>query len=474
MPGRHERRTRRSILKASGTVAMAALAGCIEGPGGSSIEEGTGYATFFTLADWGNQVAGEHFTFDHPVTVGEIGHGWDPDFEVLSEAAKREIFLYLDTPEFAWSQDLAATLSADHPEVAQLDLLGALPEAALLTHDDYRAESHEEYDEPADEDTFDLSTFTVGEFHVIDSQEEVPALTWHDGHWDGAIPEIPVDGSRTFKIHVEDSQGHVAPIGEDELFQVHVTISESADEEPVEITTNGDIVTIQGRETGETAVVFSLYANGELKFTSSPEEANISVVESVEHDHDVFHDPHVWTDPVLAIEMIEAIADTLGEVDPDHTSTYQSNAAEYIDEVEELHANLEALVEAAKHKHVILAGHNSFGYISHRHEIEFHTPVGVSPDSDVTLQDIPVLATIVEEHDIDTVLYDPFEAPDPENELPPAVEVLIEDTEVSKALPLSPLAGTNSPWQDAGYGWLEQWREINLPALKAALGVEQY
>lgn len=334
--------TRRSALKAgAGAVAATGVAGCLASPfeGGDDDE---GYAAFFALWDWAEQVGGEHFSFVNPVEAGEMGHGWSPDGDITRNIASSELFIYLDTPEFSWAQDIAAELERDYDDVAVVDLLEGL-ESELLRSD---AEAH---------DTDD-----------------------HDDH-----------------DHSEDDD---------------------------------------------------------------------------HDDHDQFYDPHVWVDPVLATEMVDTIADSLAELDPEHAEEYRENAAAYGERIESVHHQFEELVENAERDVAVLAAHDSFGYLEHRYGFELRTPVGITPNAVESFEDVSGLVDVVESHDIDTVLYDPFEASDPDEDVPQMVEVLFEHTDVENAEPLSATEGTTAEWNDRGWGWIEQMEEMNLPSLRAALG----
>lgn len=456
---------RRFLVGAAAATTGFAFAGCIEGPGGDDIESGTGYAAFFTLADWGNQVGGDTFEFEDPVEAGEMGHGWDPDFDVISKAASREVFLYLDTPEFAWAQDIAETLESDHEAVNVLNGLTAIPEYELLTF----AETREIDGDP--DDDVDPSTFEVGSFDLVDPHDgDIPAW-WHDGHWHGGIPTVPLDDERSLRVHIEGIDGRIPPLDADSPFELSARPADDAPE-VFEAEVSGDHVTLSGIEEGQSLIVFELTVEGGDDFDTTSDPATVTVSDDIDQTGDVFYDPHTWVDPALATEIVSWLGEELGEIDPDNADAYEANAAAYIDEIEQLESDLAALVAGGDTNHVVFAGHHSFGYVANRYNLEFHTPVGIAPDAEVTQSDVSGLIRVIQEHDLDTVLYDPFEAPDPDHEVPPMVDVIVEETGVTPE-PLSAAEGTTPQWRDAGYGWLEQWTEINLPSLEAALSTEE-
>ena len=127
--------SRRSVLRRGAGLAAAgaaaSLAGCSGGGSGGSEGFDSGYAAFFTLNDWANEVAGENATFEDPVDVGQLGHGWTPDGTLAADVAATDAFVYLDSPEFSWAQDLAETLESDYDTVAVVDVLDGLEDDLL-------------------------------------------------------------------------------------------------------------------------------------------------------------------------------------------------------------------------------------------------------------------------------------------------------------------------------------------------------
>lgn len=137
--------TRRTFLSAGAAAAGLGAAGCLDAVGlGDEEIAADGYAAFYPLWDFAEQVGGTALSFTEPVGTGRIGHGWSPDANLVPEVASTELFVYLDTPEFAWAQDIAATLKRDHPDVALIDLFSARD--AVESEADNGGDGHVDHD----------------------------------------------------------------------------------------------------------------------------------------------------------------------------------------------------------------------------------------------------------------------------------------------------------------------------------------
>lgn len=192
------------------------------------------------------------------------------------------------------------------------------------------------------------------------------------------------------------------------------------------------------------------------------------------HDHGgpEHIDPHAWVDPVLAQRMVETIAEELASHDPPNANTYRDNAASYVTELQDVHDQFDQAVRGAPLDIAIFAGHNSYQYLEQRYDFELVTPIGVAPDEEVTSGDIGRLVSLAEEHDMDTVLYDPFESAQPGEDRPELVDVLMEETDIENAAPLTSVAATTPEWNDMNWGWVEQMENVTIPSLEQALTPE--
>ncbi|TKX73316.1 metal ABC transporter substrate-binding protein [Halorubrum sp. GN11GM_10-3_MGM] len=340
--------SRRSVLRLGAGLAVAgtaaSIAGCSGAGDGGSEGFDSGYAAFFTLNDWANEVAGDRASFEDPVDVGQLGHGWTPDGTLAADVAATDAFVYLDSPEFSWAQDLAETLESDYDSVAVIDALDGL-EDDLLDWDHSHGEEEGSHDEG-------------GDGHEGDD---------HDG----------------------------------------------------------------GDET---------------------------------HD-ETRYDPHVWVDPVLAGEMVDAIATGLGEADPDNADAYAANADAYAEELGAVDDAFESIADGAARDVAVLAGHNSFQYLEARYGFRLHSPVGVSPQNEPTTSEISDTIDLVDAEGIDVVLYDRFQSPR-------LAESIVENSEATEAVPVTPAGGTTREWNDAGYGYVEQMTEVNVPAFERAFDAQ--
>ena len=463
-----EQSRRSFVLAGAGTAFGSLLGGCLEDPPGFGSNGDDGYAAFFALWDWAEEISGDVMDFENPVDVGEAGHGWEPPSRLPANVAQSAAFVYLDTPEFAWAQDLANELESDHDDVALIDAMAGLEPHLLEMSGDAGADR-----EADSESAFDPSTLAVRDLDVYDTRSGERVMYWHEDHWHGGVPPIEYDSAVTVESVVVDERGQVVPLGADSAFELDAVVADGAQEGIVEIDATSGRITFEGVSEGRTRIYYRLLHDGSPIWDSSDDLAGVEVVAELETaDRPSFYDPHVWVDPVLAQSMVETIAEGLADIDPDNEETYRANAETYIERMESVHEQFEALATEANRDVVIFVGHDSFGYIDARYDFDIHTPVGISADEVETSGDIAELVELVETHEIETVLYDPFETPNPDDDVPPGVEVIMESTDVSNYEPLTPVEGTTPTWQDAGYGWIEQMEEVNLPSLRLALGVE--
>ena len=451
--------SRRALLKRGagllGVGATTAIAGCSDAVDQATGEFEEGYAAFFTLQDWTNRVAGDNAEFESPVEVGQMGHGFEPTGDLTAEVASTNAFVYLDTPEFSWAQDLARGLETDYDDITVIDGLVGLEDQFLDWDHDHDEDDHDE------DDDYDLHVDT---FEVIDREHDEVIADVDGDHWHGSLPVVEEKEYVSLGANAEDDHGDHIDLGEDEEYQLNARVADGADE-IVTIESHGDHIHVTGEEHGHTELVFQLYHDDHADWESSPLALNV-VHEDEADDHDQgFHDPHVWVDPVLAQDVVDNIADGLARADPDNAEEYFENADAYNAELDAVDDAFEEMMADAERDVAVLAGHDSFQYLEVRYGFELYSPVGVSPEDEPSQNDIADTIEFVNENDIDVVLYDHFGSPN-------LAETIVENSDATDTMSVSPTEGTTEEWNELDYGYVDQMLEVNVPSFRRALGAE--
>jgi zinc transport system substrate-binding protein len=177
-------------------------------------------------------------------------------------------------------------------------------------------------------------------------------------------------------------------------------------------------------------------------------------------------DEHWWMDPVECQNAVDNISAGLADLDPDHADEYEDNAAAFNDELEAIHEEFEDLIERAEKDRIVIGTHDSFQWWYQRYDLTVDSPIGTSPDDEASAQDIEEIEALIEEHDIQHVLYDIGEP----REL---ADSLAEETD-AEVLPLSPIETQLEDHPqindiDPEWGYVDHMYEINFPSLEEAL-----
>ena len=79
-------------------------------------------------------------------------------------------------------------------------------------------------------------------------------------------------------------------------------------------------------------------------------------------------DPHFWQNPVFVVEYVVSIRDSLVEADPEGAPDYKSNAARYIQQLQELDREIASiLAEVPEQRRHLVTFHDAFGHFTRRY-----------------------------------------------------------------------------------------------------------
>jgi len=136
------------------------------------------------------------------------------------------------------------------------------------------------------------------------------------------------------------------------------------------------------------------------------ESAIASEKEAHGHRHGEF-DPHIWLDPLRAVQQVENIRDGLIAVDPDCAEGYKENADLYSKKLKSLNVELDALLKPYKGK-TFVAFHDFATYFADRYSLEAEFLVDL-PEMNPTPADLQRVGAQVKASGLQALLSEPQE-----------------------------------------------------------------
>ena len=134
------------------------------------------------------------------------------------------------------------------------------------------------------------------------------------------------------------------------------------------------------------------------------EEIQEHMTAEEEEDGETEYDEHVWTSPVNAIAITEAVRDALKEADPENAAAYTANAEAYIQKLRELDISLRELVKGAKRQLLVFGDRFPFLYFVREYGLSYAAAFpGCSSGTDVNPATVAHLIDLVKAEKIPVV-----------------------------------------------------------------------
>ncbi len=166
-------------------------------------------------------------------------------------------------------------------------------------------------------------------------------------------------------------------------------------------------------------------------------------------------DPHFWLDPLRMARAADAIASSLGELDPDHAADFRSNAEDLRADLETLDREYAAGLSSCQ-RDTVIVNHDAFGYLE-KYGLDLVPILGLSPDAEPTAADLRRIRSIVDNTGVTTVFSETLVSKK-------LSETLAADLDLETGV-LDPLEGLSDQTEDEDY--LSIMR-TNLGALQQA------
>ena len=124
---------------------------------------------------------------------------------------------------------------------------------------------------------------------------------------------------------------------------------------------------------------------------------------SSEEEHEEA-DEHVWTSPVKAAEITEAIAAKMAEIDPDNAESYRANASAYVEEILKVDAAYREIVDNAERRTIVFGDRFPLRYFAEEYGLEYFAAFpGCSSESEPSASTLAFLIDKVREERIPVV-----------------------------------------------------------------------
>ena len=115
-------------------------------------------------------------------------------------------------------------------------------------------------------------------------------------------------------------------------------------------------------------------------------------------------DEHVWTSPVKAAEITEAIAAKMAEIDPDNAESYTANASAYVEEILKVDAAYREIVDNAERRTIVFGDRFPLRYFAEEYGLEYFAAFpGCSSESEPSASTLAFLIDKVREERIPVV-----------------------------------------------------------------------
>jgi manganese/zinc/iron transport system substrate-binding protein len=115
-------------------------------------------------------------------------------------------------------------------------------------------------------------------------------------------------------------------------------------------------------------------------------------------------DPHVWSDVTLWIYAVEAVAETLAEVDPEGAEEYRESAERLREELEVLDAWVREQVDRVPDSlRILVTAHDAFNYFGNAYGFQVEGLQGLSTVAEAGTGDVQRLATLITERRVPAI-----------------------------------------------------------------------
>ena len=146
-------------------------------------------------------------------------------------------------------------------------------------------------------------------------------------------------------------------------------------------------------------------------FVDTIEEKDIDGAEEDDDEDEHHHeegafDEHIWTSPINAIKMVNALENAMEEIDFENASKYRENADNYISEIKEIDTKIQEIVDNKVRNRLIFADKMPMQYFMEYYKLEVSAAFkGCSTETEPSASTIAYLINKAKEDKTPVILY---------------------------------------------------------------------
>jgi manganese/zinc/iron transport system substrate-binding protein len=165
----------------------------------------------------------------------------------------------------------------------------------------------------------------------------------------------------------------------------------------------------------------------------------------VDQECDIY-DPHVWLHPLLWINVIENIAQKLGQIIPHEKDSYEHNADVFSNKIKQIYqTTLEKTKEINPEKRVLITSHDAFSYFAQAYNFTTISLQGINTATQTGLADTIKVVNFIVEHKIPTIFIESSIPPKTMQAIQQQVQSLGFNINISDELYSDSLSPNNGP-----------------------------
>lgn len=133
-----------------------------------------------------------------------------------------------------------------------------------------------------------------------------------------------------------------------------------------------------------------------------------AVTEDNNHDgHSHEYNPHIWTSPVLAMRMVENVAQALMDADPENADYYHENAHIYLEKLEKLHEKFQSIVANGTQHTIYIGSRFSLLYFMEEYGLSYVAAYdSCEEEAEPSIKRVVSMIEEMKEHNVKAVYYE--------------------------------------------------------------------